>query len=924
MLIDARRALAQSQASIVLVSGEAGIGKSRLLGQFLRDAGEGRLRNVATAECLEAAQRPFGPIREWVRVLLRKVRATSFSPSIRRALAQLSPDAVSPELLDGGAGALEKADLFTALAEFLKARAAERATILSVEDLHWADPSTLEFLTFLSARMTGTRLMLIATYRSDEVGTNEALAGAIARMLRESSVRCLALDSFSAAEIKELINHTLDGHPLLPQEDLRDIELQCEGNPFFAEELLKNALEHRGSRKVAGLPLSIRASILERLANLTDDERRIIAGAAVLGYRFDPHVLALTMGCEVDAVLPALRRARNLNIVLDEDVPQASFRFRHALTRQTIYADMLLFDARRTHERILGILESLGDPEAHLDELAYHAWAARDATKALEYNERAGEAALDMHGISEAKTYLERALSVVTDSADEARLLERIGVVAQLLGRSQDVLEALEAALLIRRGREEYDCAADLVRMIITERNNMSYANAEALGESFLAEHGHRVGDAARDALLALMARLATARFDFDAAEGFLSRLVAPDAMTPRARQNCLIAEMELRLYNGEVAAWHRAVQRLNELVPELPAFLSTIVLYTLAQSAMFIGANEVVERALARAERIEQRWDFGAVAAFGASVRASYWYLRGRLDLARACAERCLDRPDASVAQAMLATVGPLLALALDDDALAARCLDNTVIRGARDGSITHDDAVILSARAAWMAAHGRAEGARADARRAVAALRRPAPACGTVLIVAAQLLDARDLSRVEFLFDAAALRKEDTAGRANVLLGSALRERRFGHPEQAATHAALAAAAYRELGWPLLEARALEVAGNLDEAVALYVQSGATADVRRLWGPAEKRQSTPLSSREASVAQLVSDGFGNAAIAERLAVSTKTVEKHVASIFGKLNVRSRAQVAAVFVREEMERGTDVARAAQGGGNSR
>lgn len=322
------------------------------------------------------------------------------------------------------------------------------------------------------------------------------------------------------------------------------------------------------------------------------------------------------------------------------------------------------------------------------------------------------------------------------------------------------------------------------------------------------------------------MARLASARYDFAAAEALLSRLVAPDAMPPRARQNCLIAELELHIYNGDSAAWHRVASRLAELVPELSAFLSTIVLYTIAQGGMFFGANQVVERTFARVARIEGRWDFGALNAFGAGVRASYWYQRGRLDLAHACVERALERSDAFVAQAIVAQVAPLLALSLDDDALAARCLNDAVVRDAREGAITPDDALILSVRAAWMAAHGRAGEARTDARAALESLRRPVPSCGIVLATAAEILDASELSRADALFDRAAVREDDTAGRASVLLGSAIRERRFGSAEQAADQALLAATAFRELGWPLFEARALEVAGDVVGALALYAE--------------------------------------------------------------------------------------------------
>ncbi len=137
-------------------------------------------------------------------------------------------------------------------------------------------------------------------------------------------------------------------------------------------------------------------------------------------------------------------------------------------------ADMLLFDARRMHEQVLATLEPLADAASHLDQLAYHAWVARDVPKTLAYNERAGEAALRMHGVPEARFYLERALSATSDPADEARLLERVGYVAQLQGRSSDTLDAYEATLALRLAREEYDCAAELVRAISVERNKSS------------------------------------------------------------------------------------------------------------------------------------------------------------------------------------------------------------------------------------------------------------------------------------------------------------------------------------------------------------------------------------------------------------------------------------------------------------------
>jgi DNA-binding NarL/FixJ family response regulator len=911
MLDEARRALSKSQGSVVLVGGEAGIGKSRLLAQFLRRAGDGRVRNLASAECLERAQQPFGPIREFVNDLVPNAPTAELTPVVLAALAQVAPDALSAANAVPRAAGFEKAELFAALATFFKLVAAKRATILTIEDLHWADASTLEFLTYLAPRVAGTRLLLIATYRSDEVEANEELRTAIARMVREPTVRRLGLGAFGAADVHSLIAAALDGHGTLPQQTVRDVEARCEGNPFFAEELLKSAVEHGGARHDPALPLSIRASILERLSSLSEDEARIVARAAVLGYRFDPNVLALTMGCEVDAVLPALRRARSLNIVTEESSDRIRFRFRHALTRQTIYDDMLQFDARRLHEQILHTLESQGEPERHFEELAYHAWAARDGAKTLLYNERAGEAALEMRAISEARACFERALSVAHDTGEEARILARLAFTAMLQGRTPEALESYEAALALRLDRTEYDAAAELVRSIVTERNNMADLTALDLGRTFLSEHGAQLSTEPRDMLLALMARVACGVYDFPAVREFLEQVSDPLALPARARQNYLLSLAETHAYAGEEAGFNATARAVYDLCGELPPYLALIVLYTVAQAGAYLGANDLVERALTRAARLETQWDFSGVAAFGAAAGAWYWYLRGRLDLANAGVERALQRGDLPVVFNTVATVAPLVALALDDEALATRTLDEDRLRISREQSSSPDDASILGARAAWMSEHGRLAEARSELRLAVAAMPRAVPACGIALALAARHLSAPELTRVQALVDPANFVAEDRAGRACAALVSAVLAERRDDAARAIALATAAADGFRSLGWPLYEARALEVAGRPGEARTLYQNCGAVADVRRLAqrpdDPAAGAEQA-LSTREREVAHLITRGLTNVAIAERLGVSWKTVEKHVSSIFAKLGVRSRAQVAALFVRNRIE----------------
>jgi DNA-binding CsgD family transcriptional regulator len=895
-----RRALAQSQGAAVLISGEAGVGKSRLLAEFLRVAGEGRARNIATAESLEVARRPFGPVRDWIGALVPRWRGQR-PLVVRQALATIAPELTGDVQL----AALEKADLFSALATFFRGLADERATILSLEDLHWADASTLDFIAFLARRLRGSRLMLVATYRSEELETNEALSASVARILRAPGARRVALEALSPSQVRELIHRTLDGHYPIGRRELGDVARRCEGNPFFAEELLKSALERSEARSDPGLPFSIRAGILERLASLTEAEQRIVRGAAVLGYRFDAQALASISDCSLDAVLSALRSARNLNLIVDDDAAQTPFRFRHALTQQTIYADAMPFDARRTHRRILEMFEATGT-DAHLDQLAYHAWAARDAAKTLAYNQRAGEVALALHSVADAREHFERALSVAADPSTEAQLLEGVAEIAVMQGRSADALEAYEAALRIRRSRGELDHAADDVRAIVTERNNAGVENPIEFGEAFLAELGARVGAASHDALLALMARLSTSRYNFVAAEAYLSRLIAPEALSPRALQNRLIAESEVHVYSGQTTAWKRVAQRLTDLVSELPAFLAAIVLYTLVQAGTIVGANAIVETALGKLERLERRWDFEGLVTFGNAVRAQFWYQRGRLDEARACIERASNLEETTIGRMILASVALFVALDLDDRELGARWFDEPERSLAE--TPTPDDMPALAARSKWMAAHDRSHEARAIARRALEALERPAPFAGYALIVAADLLDADELAHYDVLFDETALARDDTAGRANVLLASAIRQRRFGNAETATDRARDAAVLYRELGWPLLEARALEASGDIASAIALYEVCGAVAEVRRLSDSASANTS-PLSARERAVAGLIASGLANLAIGDRLCISTKTVEKHVASIFAKLGVHSRAQVAAQFARGDFER---------------
>ena len=780
VLDQARQELAKGRGAVVLIAGDAGIGKSRLVAEFLHKLRSGRLRNVASAECLERAPQPLGPIRALAASLRRTLRAGELPADVTRALAQLRLGA-SDDLPGTEPAPLDKAELFAALTTLLRTAATERATILAVEDLHWADPSTLDFLVYLAPRIASTRLLLLATYRSDEAEAEGPLRSALARLAREPVVRRLDLRALAGEDLRALLSGALDGQPALPLKTVREVEARCEGNPFFAEELLKNAVEHRDSTEAPGLPLSIRTAIVERLAGLSHEDRAVVDRAAVLGQRFDPGVLARTLGSDVAAVLPALRRAHKLNILIEDDGERIQFRFRHALMRQAIYEEMLRIDARQLHAETLATLESLNEPERDLEALAYHAWEAHDGAKALRYNEAAGEAALAVHGLTEARQCFERALEVAVEPADQARLHERIGYVAQLQGLIHEALESFEAAFQIFRTTGSLDRAADVVRAITSERNNLGDRDAAGLGIKFLAQYGDRVSQHPRDALHALVARVLCIVFDFSRAREHLAAIEDPQSLPPRVKQNYLISWMEIAWYASDAATWSRNAADLIELVPALPPFLGQMALYVTALGGTTLGQRRTIDRALTLAERIAASRKFESMRVYGAAIRAMDEYFRGRLERARAYVKDVLGDTEATVSQMAATLSAPLIAAALDDKTLVTPAIE-AVIGEARRSTSSPDDAAILAASAVWLAARGSLEPARADLRLSLACLPRALPYCGVPFVLAAELFALDEMEPLERLLDEGAMPVDDIVGRSHAALARAILARRRG----------------------------------------------------------------------------------------------------------------------------------------------
>ncbi len=357
-------------AQVVLLAGEAGIGKSRLAARFAAEAGASGA-TVLYGSCEEQALVPYEPFSEAV-----------------------------------GGQAPDRAEIESRLA----AAAAAGPLVLVLDDLHLADRNTLSLLARVARGATGERLLVLGAYRdADAVGT--PLLGAIADLRRDCEVERVAVEGLSVDEVASL----LDGAA-----DPRRIHDRTDGNPFYVRELARHLAERR---EAAGdVPESVSDVVLARVSRLSPKSAEALTSASVLGESFDLAVLEHLLGA--DGLLDALDEAAAAGLI--EDAAGGRYHFAHALTRDAVYGG--IGPARRSdlHRRAAAALEQVHglEPGPELAMIALHLLeAARgdDRDRAVELAERAAEWALERNAYEQAVTLLTRALAVLVDADAEVR-----------------------------------------------------------------------------------------------------------------------------------------------------------------------------------------------------------------------------------------------------------------------------------------------------------------------------------------------------------------------------------------------------------------------------------------------------------------------------------------------------------------------
>ena len=483
----------QARGHLVLLSGEPGVGKTRLAQELIAHARQSGA-TILRGGCYEyEATTPYLPLvealREWVHgqgieQLRAKLGTTAaemakLAPEIESKLGTLVPNApLSP--------GEERLRLFDNVGRLLQSLAADCGLLVFVDDIHWADRGTLSLLHYVLRHLRNDRVLVLATYREVELDRTHPLAAVLVDWNRERLATRVALGRLSQADTGALIA-MLFGQETVSDEFVDALYRETEGNPFFLEEVVKSLIEQGQIYRENGgwgrketheltIPQSVKEAIGRRLTRLTDATVDALRTAAALGKIFSFDELAAVTSGNVDELLDALDEATAAQLVranggeaTTSSEGHDKFAFTHDKIREVLYEELNPIRQRRLHQRIGEALERLhgasAAPDAattarsddHAQDLAHHFTQAGDLARALAYSRRAAADAERVFAHDEALKFLEQAresAEALKRSDDLAAVDEQIGDIHEMRGVIRDAVDSYERALSAATTRE--------------------------------------------------------------------------------------------------------------------------------------------------------------------------------------------------------------------------------------------------------------------------------------------------------------------------------------------------------------------------------------------------------------------------------------------------------------------------------------
>jgi DNA-binding SARP family transcriptional activator len=461
---------ADGQGSLVLLGGQAGIGKTSTA-EELAALARGRGLRVLWGRCHEGDGAP--PYWLWAEVLRssvagrdpgtlaaalggRAAEIAQFVPELRQRLPAPPPAPLDPEAA--------RFRLFEAVAELLRRAAAAQPTLLVLDDLHWADKPSLMLLQFLTRQLRDLPVLVLGAYRDAEVGRRHPLNDVLASLSRERVTQRVTLQGLEAPEVARFIE-AATGVPPGPLAAV--VHARTEGNPFFVRELVR-LLEAEGRLAAgeelgwSGVPSTVREVVGRARNRLSPGADRLLTHAAVIGREFDAELLGRLLGAPDDQLVEVLEEVLASGLVAEDPGQVGGYRFSHDLVREAVYGELSTIRRAAMHRQIGQAIEVLraGCLDRHYASLARHfllaARGGHDLPRAVEYAMLAADQATAALAYEEATGHCERALralrqAVPADHATACRLLLRLGDGhwrAGEVARARDTF--LEAAALAR------------------------------------------------------------------------------------------------------------------------------------------------------------------------------------------------------------------------------------------------------------------------------------------------------------------------------------------------------------------------------------------------------------------------------------------------------------------------------------------
>jgi DNA-binding CsgD family transcriptional regulator/tetratricopeptide (TPR) repeat protein len=844
---------------VVLVGGEAGVGKTTLVQAFCRQmAGTAELLRMS-CDALSTPG-PLGPVRD-------------LAPALGIQIDQQS--------LEGDARDWLFREVLSALA------ARPGATIVVGEDAHWADGATLELLRFLGRRIGALPVLVVVTYRDDEIGSDHPLRLVLGDLATAPAVHRISLRPLSAAAVQQLAEGT--------GRDASALHRLTGGNPFFVTEALATEGET--------VPATAGDAVLARAARLSPEARAVLDIAAVVGSTVDPDLLVSVAGPVLDETDECINRG----LLRGTDDGLA---FRHELAREAVLAAIASPRRRLLHARVLAALREtppsggggLGGetPPSGRDlaQLAHHAEAAGDRAAVLEFAIAAAKQAAALHAHREAAAQYARALRFADalPAAERARLLEGQSLACYFNDRGEEAIAARQAAIDIwrRLGEplEEGECLRWLSHFYWLEGRG---GEAEAAATAALEVLEPLAPGPQLAMAYSNLAQLRMLAHDLGGTLHWGHRAItlAEKLGETETLVHALINVGTVRYYAGDERGAQELQRSLNLAIAEGLLDQAIRGLNNLAWMTLLAMRLDEAEDRLATAIAYAVEHDLDTYRWYLLAGRVTLRVRQGDWDAAEQEIHELLRQPMLS-SVTRIVTLTPL-------GQLHAR-------RGSTDAWVALDEALTLAERTGQLSRLGPVRSARAEA----------ALLAGDKARARAEALAVYDLvfthgspwlrGEIAWALRQAGDRDVPTEGLAEP------------YALQIAGDFAGAGAAWRALGCPYEEACALVESDDpalVHRAVAIFEELGARPALlharRRLQslgvrdlptvrrGPRASTRAHPagLTQREAEVLALVAAGLRNAEIAERLYLTPKTVSHHLSAIYAKLGVETRLEAA-------------------------